>query len=67
MLKAMAARVTVAEARARTMVGIMSRMGSLMTAKGCSTWARTADLRELALAIQGGMGSPAGFLRWIPG
>src|SRR5690606_39257280 len=52
MLYAMFASVTVAVARAMPTVRITRPIGPFWWAKGCSTWARTADFLALARAVR---------------
>jgi hypothetical protein len=61
----MLASVTVAVARAGPMVRITSPIGPFWCAKGCSTWARTADFFALARAVRPVIGLPVGLRRWM--
>ena len=60
MVSALMASATVAAARAGPTVRITRPIGPVRCAKGCSTWARTADLAALALAVRLGTGRAGG-------
>jgi hypothetical protein len=61
----MLASVTVAVARAMPMVRITRPIGPFWCAKGCSTWARTADFLALPRAVRPGIGLPFGLHQWM--